>query len=491
MNEIDEATESSECRYITEVKELVKGLVVIIDDAFSRVQPKPEDDDSIAGDSDKVWQIRDYLVQEGYPVVAYSEVPDKTDFSLTGASFFIIDWNMMETNIDGVPLGPSLLKSQQQDVLSFVFELIRQYPVPVFIFTNESPKLVKEEVHDFFGLNNMEERATELIFVESKSNVGCSAEELFKAIAGWLQENPAAYAMETWRKTVIDGANDLFNRLYNASSSWPSLIWETLSNDFISEEMDSAEMEALVSNEFGSFLTHALDNTLIDYPFSSRHIQGSCSGEAAPDVIRRVVEQGRYIKFSVAAKEPCRCGDLFHLPKTCELIGEIAERYGVDRSHIHHYVLVVSADCDLVRRQDPMAAVVFGSDVSIKNGEGIVLEASADGSYSISINGKSEIISEDSLDSINKNIRKVCNSSQARLHRGGTLLRRQTETIIPCIAGRKAIAFSHELFMLRYSEIKKYRIGRVLPPYITKVQQGASAHLVRAALEPVPLRAFD
>lgn len=69
----------------------------------------------------------------------------------------------------------------------------------------------------------------------------------------------------------------------------------------------------------------------------------------------------------------------------------------------------------------------------------------------------------------------------------GDLLGKRPEIIIACIAGENAIKFDlKEIIPLSYKEYMDKRIGRLLPPYITKVQQSSSQYIVREGLMPVP-----
>ena len=69
----------------------------------------------------------------------------------------------------------------------------------------------------------------------------------------------------------------------------------------------------------------------------------------------------------------------------------------------------------------------------------------------------------------------------------GDLLGKRPEIIIACIAGENAIKFDlKEIIPLPYKEYVDRRIGRLLPPYITKVQQNSSQYIVREGLMPVP-----
>ena len=55
----------------------------------------------------------------------------------------------------------------------------------------------------------------------------------------------------------------------------------------------------------------------------------------------------------------------------------------------------------------------------------------------------------------------------------------------------KIIKFRMDLVIRKFREIKDKRIGRVLPPYITRIQQKCSQYIVREGTMPIPREIFD
>lgn len=44
---------------------------------------------------------------------------------------------------------------------------------------------------------------------------------------------------------------------------------------------------------------------------------------------------------------------------------------------------------------------------------------------------------------------------------------------------------------MSFAELKDKRIGSVLPPYITRIQQKCSQHIIREETMPIPREIFD
>ena len=58
------------------------------------------------------------------------------------------------------------------------------------------------------------------------------------------------------------------------------------------------------------------------------------------------------------------------------------------------------------------------------------------------------------------------------------------------MAGEQAIQFKMDLEILSFNAWKEKRIGRVLPPYITKIQQKCAVNMVREGVAPLPKELF-
>ena len=71
-----------------------------------------------------------------------------------------------------------------------------------------------------------------------------------------------------------------------------------------------------------------------------------------------------------------------------------------------------------------------------------------------------------------------------------TIDARDDKVIIGCIADKQAILFDMDILVLPFDEIKEKRVGRVLPPYITKIQQKVAANMVREGVSPLPKELF-
>lgn len=483
---------------IAEIKRVIRGPIIIVDDAFR--------DGAVRRIDDKIVQIKDELEREGFMVVAYPELPSAS-LDLSTASFVILDWNMSSvlssesTDIDSfsVALGSELLKDTHDDVLHFIGSLLEKHPVPVFIFTNEPEIKVRESIDDYFDKSDKNSNELKLIDIKSKSDMSASPDALFQFFNTWFNDNPAAYVMATWRNSIVSCANDLFRRLYDASPNWPIVIWSSLLEDISDEGNRSSHDKQVAANELGAFLTRVLNNTLSDYCISHTRLCGETESHESTEVVRNVIQQERFVEMNTEERpDSARCGDLYYFfqdgitsnSAKRKALRDFEEEHGFRHGDLREYLLVISADCDLSREHDPLVAVVAGEAIKVPQDNIVKVSFDNQGVAEIYVYGETRRIISGECEEINGWIRKRMRDNP-RVGLGGDLLRRHDETIIPCIAGEKAIAFKHKILMCKLSDIKGPFIGRLLPPYVTKVQQGASSHLVRAGLEPVPAKVFE
>jgi hypothetical protein len=73
----------------------------------------------------------------------------------------------------------------------------------------------------------------------------------------------------------------------------------------------------------------------------------------------------------------------------------------------------------------------------------------------------------------------------------GLIPEQDNEAIIFPVHDGKAVCFKfRKLYTLKYKDIKVKRVGRLLPPFLTRLQQRYSAYLQRPGLSRLPSVAF-
>lgn len=440
---------------------MFSGIAVIIDNEVDEKETP-------------IYKIRTNIVNSNIPVVAYNNIPSaETVESLKNVSFIILDWNFLDEPIGEADealmglIGASELKNQkQEELIGFIKLLLDELFVPVFVFSGVDIG----EVEDALSEKGLYHKGkANRIFVKSKSEVE-SEEQLFQCIEEWLMKMPSIYAMKEWDSVFQTTKNSMFREWYQYAPQWVSVIWNML-------KADSCE----VQDEFGEFLTRNIVNRIQAFHFEEALF--AMEGKSDVEELRKVIERERYIEYSENTPEQAYTGDLFKDSKS--------------------YYLNIRAQCDLSRKDDTVNLyLIKGKELRDKD---IVTE-------------DIHFVSEGQLRFPNKaytleKIQKICRSAtdeengttdelqqlnmQFRKYRNlvffnrGELLEKKPEIVLACIDNGKIIKFEIDLIIKTFAEIKNMRIGRVLPPYITRIQQKCSQHIVREGTMPIPREIFN
>lgn len=93
-----------------------------------------------------------------------------------------------------------------------------------------------------------------------------------------------------------------------------------------------------------------------------------------------------------------------------------------------------------------------------------------------------------------RNFKNLIKTSQsigtAFFFRKGTFLERNDKVIVGCVAGKQVLQFNLDISIKNFGTEKSKRIGRILPPYITRIQQKCAQNMVREGVMPIPKELF-
>lgn len=437
-----------------DVGKLFQGIAVIFDDEINN----PTSTISI---------IKELIQSKNIPVAVYKEMPRQDIIpALSNASFVILDWDYtnasLEIESDERLAIPNELKTEQEnDLIEFIRALLRLIFIPVFIFTSKSVDSIKTSLREADLWNDSKQNR---IFIKQKNDVN-SEDQLFGAIEDWLKAMPSVYVLKEWEKTISKSKDAMFLELYGYSPNWVKIIWDMLKEDSIENH-----------REFGEFVTRNLNNRIGTYTFDEAII--SAQRDISTDELRRVVEGERYLVYNVQP-EQAYTGDLFKVGSK--------------------YYLNIRAQCDLSRldqhgEYNPLLYCIEGKrlhskdivtdDIRMTTEEELVFGAGK----RFSLENMREICKDETkIQAFNRNFAKHRNGI---FFRKGAFLERNDKVIIGCVAGEQALQFDLDIIIKNFSNEKDKRIGRILPPYITRIQQKCSQNMVREGIMPIPKELF-
>ncbi len=392
-----------------------------------------DDDIKKEGSKDFIFKIRDQLRNSNIPILEYEGLPDDTEiYNFKNISFILLDWQLLGTSESEIVIPEELFIKNNIEFLKKIKKVVF---APVFIFSRESPdpiirKLSDEGIYDEGSNNNY-------IFVKRKEDLISKDNNdlLFTEIEKWLEKTPSMYVLKKWEYSLNEAKRKLFWDFYEINPNWPAVLQKTFTDD-----------GSDTNYELGNFIYKNLSARGEQITFDDNILNQEDNNIDKQD-IRKVLEAERFIKNDALPDKPCT-GDLFE--------------YTVKDSEEKRYYLNIRPECDIARQSDPELYCL-----------------------------KCRIISDDKIIS-------------EKLFDEGTLLEKINNTYIPFIDNGKIVeVLFNDLKIFNWEEnlkddrgrkiekvFKETRIGRLLPPYITKVQQRYSSYLQRQGLPAIPEKAI-
>ena len=394
-----------------DVKKLMSGIGVVIDDAFGKDDDKGDKIFSIVKKIRKEWET---------PLYEISKIPT-SDYSreslLHSASFVLLDWQLWPEEA-----GEEAEKSGIEDNIEFL-QKAKEYFVPVFIFTNTSKDDVIGKLEKLYSEDNHDKN---FIFIETKEALS-EENDFTKKISDWMKKNPSVYVLKTWEQVFYEAKRDLFSSMYDKSLDWPKVFWESYKGDNIDPNLS-------MINLINASLLGRIKVT--NDEFDDELLIG-CSQKVSKEELQSVIEGISFIQEDNLFKEEIKSGDLFKVNE-----GE--------------YLLNIRPDCDCIPR----------------NGDSI-----------------------NSTDLYCLECKELTNETRPKItDKYSKKFKNFTETIaesiqFPIDSGKTIRVDFKSLQIKKFSEIKSNRIGRLIHPYITRIQQRYALYLQRQGLPPIPKEA--
>jgi hypothetical protein len=393
-------------------------------------------DDQIHEEDSEIGQIVAAIKREGGQIVEHKALPvaDDSLANFEGASFFILDWQLESSALTNVELGESvpipdqLSKEQVREKIEFLLKLKEHRVAPVFIFTAAGVDSVKQALTKNLKKhqNRDSERDLSHILVISKSDV--LKEGVFTVLSKWTKENAAALALKSWEQAYQTAKNQLFVDFFNASPLWPALFWKNFQDNGVppSDEL----IRLLSSNLLSRMVPIKVDMS----PFMTS-IDAMIQADRAryQTTLLDVLQGERFVLSERLHDESIAPGDVFKI--------------GSD------YFLNIRPECDCVLRDGACDLELY-----LLKGEKLGPAATV----------------------------KKGGSSFA-----GRLTERNDEALVFAMYKRSTFSFDLKtLHKKSWAEIRKDRIGRLLPPFLTHIQQRYSSYLMRPGLPKIPVEAM-
>jgi len=393
-------------------------------------------DDQIHENDSEIGRIVAAIRKEGGHIVEHTALPvaDDSLVNFEGASFFILDWHLESSTLTNVELGESipipdqLSKEQVQEKIEFLLKLKEHRVAPVFIFTAAGVDSVKQALTKSLKKNPRSGSESDLshILVMSKSDV--LREGVFTVLNKWTNENASALALKSWEQAYQTAKNALFVDFFNASPLWPAILWKNFHDDGVPP---SDELIRLLSS---NLLSRMVPSRIDMSPF-----MGSIDEMIQSDrtnyrnTLLDVLQGERFVSSDRLHEDSIAPGDIFKIGS--------------------EYFLNIRPECDCVLRDG-------ACDLEL---------------YLI----------------IGKKLGPSDTAKKGENPFAGRLIERNDEALVFAMHERSTFSFKlKSLYKKSWTEIKKDRIGRLLPPFLTHILQRYSSYLMRPGLPKIPIEAM-
>ena len=416
---------------MTDILELFKGVGVIVDDAL--VEEKRN-----SANRDIIWDIEEFFQARHIPLLTYSELPaDERIKNLHNISFLLLDWELFEVpeeyTLQGVrgPQGIHYVPNSDVDENENT-SILRNIE-----FINKFKKICFAPIFIFSNQhpNNIIAKLTEAgLYDSAKSNhifvkhkPDLQNVDLFSEIEQWLKQTPSVYVMKEWEFSLQEAKNSLFWDFYNISPHWVKIFHDTITKDNTS-----------LPHEMGELLFENLKTRCTPVKFNNEIITSQNSNTTiSSDEINQVLEGQRFRKKENTPDTMIFTGDVF-----CKE---------------NKYYINVRPQCDCIPREKNQT----NDNVKLYLIEGEEIELS--NKKDLKFSKKTGVFNDADIEF----------------------------TIFP-IHDKKAIRFKLGQFSVEeYERMKKYRIGTLLPPFITRLVQKYALYMKRQGLPRIPEEALS
>lgn len=258
-------------------------------------------DDKIDQPESGMVSVLAQIAAEGMPIVTRTELPPDVEIDhWRGFALIILDWqlNPVDPDTSGLALPGELSEQNTIELTDFVAELLKRLYCPIFILTNESVDVIHEELATRVDVDSAQIEAR--ILVRAKAAV---EDSLFEELDEWVRTHPAVYAFKCWEGGYEDARRVMFADFELASSWWPRILWKTSAEDGVNESFELTE--TLSRN-----ILHRFEPLVFDRSVLEAEGEGDGDGDSIPP-LRRVIHRSAVVDESALHADVIMPGDFF------------------------------------------------------------------------------------------------------------------------------------------------------------------------------------
>jgi hypothetical protein len=387
-------------------------------------------DDEIRNDTSNAYALLQEIVKTGRPVATETEIPDGYEGRFEhwqSLAFVIVDWDLTPNSV-GLLGGATISAFHRRKLLDFLKDVLDNIYCPVFIVSNEDTDEIRTTLFGDERFQRHDGQPDDRIAVFPKDVV---MDNLIQHLSDWVDESPALSVLKAWEKEHDKAKNRLFADLTAREPDWPIYIWQAAQID----EVDPGF-------ELASVITTNLFNRLDPVTFDVASIT-SAETKADGESLRRVSQGRTTVPGDRLSPKMAQPGDLFKIPDDEDDV------VWINVSPACHTV-------GRVRENPDGTKVVEPTNLHLLRGQ---------------IIRKWPVNEKELKNSFGANFNSI---------------------VVHTAYGDDPVKFKFgEARIADWNQLSGHRIARLLPPFVTRVQQLHSAYLQSEGLPRVTMAMYS
>ncbi len=382
-------------------------------------------DDEIKKNEANINQIISQIEKHKMPCLKYGEIPeDDVIKNWKGISFILLDWNLNDLSDADTMAGVINPKYADTNITANT-NFLKNLKNICFVPVFIFTNEVIDEVSSKLQEEGLyKENKPNYIFIKKKSEL-TGKNSLFKAIQDWIKHTPPVYVLKVWESEYEKAKTDLFHNFYEIDPNWPKIIWKSFSDDGI---------DINVSSGLGEMISRNLHTRMTPFKFDSAMIKRRAKNKNnSIEETRRVFTGERFLDKDKIHENTIVAGDIFKIK------GDI--------------FLNIRPDCDCIPRNGTTCDILQKVELYLIKGAKLSKKQEKD----------------------------------IYIKKYGYFKEGDNESIIFSMFEGKTFSFQFKNIRIeKWQAISDKRIGRLLPPYITKIQQKYSLYIQRQGMPRIP-----
>jgi len=382
-------------------------------------------DDQIGKEEKEINNLIQQIEKANMPYLTYTGIPDIDEVrNFEGVSFLLFDWKLQTEHLSGtIEEGVKIPDALSKSWIADNISFLKGLSESCFVPVFIFTNENPEIVIRVLKENDLyQDDKPNSIFVKSKGELTGTV-RFFRAIEKWINQTPSIYVLKVWEKEYRKAKNQLFREFYSLSPFWPNILWINFKDD-----------RSNMSQELGDVITKNLYSRMAPFSFDDSKLK-KISKKPEKDEVRSVLEGERFIKATGLDNNSISTGDVFKVPS---------------KQYIY---LNIRPDCDCIPDRN-------NTDSGIEDVELYLLKGSK-------LTGPKE--------------QEDYNTKYGHFNE------MDSQAIVFNMVNGKTYDFRFKkLKIVKWGDIKDNRIGRLLPPYITRIQQRYALYIQRQGLPRIP-----